>query len=83
MRKQILCWTDRLELGVYKRLCDCRSRRKDIAQLVEAKWADYKSKGFDRQGLTKEDALVSILELLECNNQFFDLTKDEYNELIR
>ena len=37
--------------------------------------------GKDKEGFTKEDALVEVLELLESNTQGFDLTQDEYSEL--
>jgi len=40
-----------------------------------------KEQGKDKLGFTKEDALISVLELLDCNSQFFDLTTDEYKEL--
>ena len=76
-------WTDKLESGVYERLCNCRSRKSDIEPLTNAKWAAMKEAGKDKQGFTKEDALVAVLEMLDCNGQCFDLTVDEYNELIR
>ena len=43
------------------------------------------SKGKDKQGFTKEDALVNILEWLDSNNQWWlaDLTIEEYDELKR
>lgn len=76
-------WTDRLESGVYERLCGCHSRNSDIEHLVNAKWGSMKEAGKDQQGFTKEDALISILELLECNGQFFDLTVEEYENFSR
>lgn len=76
-------WTDRLESGVYGRLCSCNSRMSDIEPLVNAKWGSMKETGKDQKGFTKEDALISILELLECNGQFFDLTAEEYENFSR
>ena len=44
-----------------------------------------KNKGKDKQGFTKEDALIQILEWLDVNGQWqlADITVDEYNELKR
>ena len=74
-------WTDTLQESVYMRLCECRSRKSDIEMLVNAKWLYYKEIGKDKEGFTKEDALISILEHLDCNSQYFDLTEEEYNDL--
>ena len=78
---QIMRWIDRLSNDVYERLCHCCSRKSDIPELVRAKWADYKAKGKDKQGFTKEDAVIDILELLDSNSQDIDLTDDEYHDL--
>lgn len=71
-------WTDLLEEGVYVRLSECRSRKADILPLAQAKWATIKND----PDFTKEDALVQVLELLDCNSQFFDLTRDEYDDIL-
>ena len=71
-------WTDTLSKDVYVRLCNCRSKKSDILPLAQARW-DY-IKG--RQGWEKEDALVSTLELLDDNSCSFDLTCDEYDEIL-
>ena len=78
-------WTDKLSGDVYDRLCHCRNTKADLPALVNAKWMHYKEQGKDKQGFTKEDALVSVLELLDSNSQWelADLTKDEYDELKR
>lgn len=76
-------WKDYLMNEVYIRLCDCRTIKADIPQLVNAKWKSYQENGKADQGFTKEDCLIAILELLECNSCYFDLTKDEYNELCK
>lgn len=75
-------WTDRLKSDVLERLRNCKSRKSDIPDLVNARWASLKEEG---KGFTKEDALVSILVLLDCNGQDFgaDLTVDDYDELCR
>ena len=75
-------WTDYLSSDVYTRLGNCTSTKEDIKPLVSAKWLYYQKTGKAEKGFTKEDALVSILELLDCNSRFFDLTKEEYAELI-
>lgn len=78
-------WTDCLNSEVSERLGNCRSLKSDLPDLVNAKWASLKQAGKDKEGFTKEDALVSVLELLDCNGQDLgaDLTVDEYNELCR
>lgn len=76
-------WTEHLEADVYTRLCKCRNIRSDLPKLVNARWLFYKETGKDTQGYTKEDALIYILELLDSNNQYIDLTQDEYNELCK
>jgi hypothetical protein len=40
-----------------------------------------REKGKDREGYTKEDALVCVLDLLDCNSQYIDLTRAEYDAL--
>ena len=74
-------WTDTLNFEVSTRLAECRTTKADIPMLVNAKWYSMKLAGKDKEGFTKEDALISILELLDCNSQCIDLTIDEYNEL--
>ena len=79
-------WIDHLmsiNTDVYTRLAECCIRKDDIPTLVNAKWAFYKKMGKDKKGFTKEYALVSILEHLDCNGQYYDLTRDEYIELCR
>ncbi len=76
-------WTDNLAEDVSIRLAECRTRREDLPALVNAKWLSYQENGKAERGLTKEDALVEVLELLDCNSCFFDLTEDEYHRLCR
>lgn len=74
-------WTDKLPRDVYSRLCACHSLRSDVSTLVNVKWAAMVEDGKREEGFTKEDALVEILELLDCNGQFLDLSRDEYDSL--
>ena len=76
-------WLKHLSSEVYDRLCSCRTIRADLQELVNAKWLAYKEAGKADQGFTKEDALVAVLELLDCNSRYFDLTVDEYNDLCK
>lgn len=76
-------WTKKLPEDIYTRLCYCTTMKKDIPTLVNAKWVAYKEESKDKKGFTKEDALIAILELLECNSITIDLTEEEYNELYR
>lgn len=74
-------WTDGLPADVYARLGDCNTVKSDLPILVNTKWNYYKAVGKDKNGFIKEDALVSVLETLDCNGIYIDLTADEYNEL--
>ena len=74
-------WTDNLPGAVYERLCGCKTKKNDVATLVNAKWNDMKKRGLDLKGYTKEDAVVSILDLLDANGQYYDITKEEYDNL--
>ncbi len=68
----------------YLRLCECRSRKKDIPQLVNSVWLWWKETG-KSETRTKADAVVYIMELLDANSQWelADLSVDEFNELSR
>lgn len=74
-------WTNKLPEEVARRLENCRTTKADLPALVNARWLRYKELGKDAEGFTKEDALVSVLELLDCNSCYIDLTADEYQEL--
>lgn len=76
-------WTEHLSNEVYNRLANCRTLKSDLPALINAKWLSMKEAGKDKQGFTKEDAVVSILELLDCNGCDFEITMDDYNELIK
>ncbi len=81
-----MAWIDKLKevaTDTYTRLGACRSTKKDIETLVNVKWATMVEAGKQEEGFTKEDALIDVLELLDCNGQYFDLSKEEYDELKR
>ena len=70
---------------VYTRLCECRNTKEDLPHLVNIRWEWLQNRGRDKQGFTKEDALVDVLEWLDSNGQcqLADLTREEYDELKR
>ena len=70
-------WYESLSEEVYMRLAECRSTKADILPLARARWFYVAPKGF-----AKEDALVYVLELLDSNGRNFDLTIDEYNDIL-
>lgn len=76
-------WMDHLTDEVFDRLCHCRSVRKDLPELVNARWLGYREAGKDKLGFTKEDALVAVLELLDSNSCYMELTREEYDALCR
>ena len=71
-------WTDLLDEDVYNCLANCRSKKEDILPLTQAKWAILKQK----TSFEKEDALIAILELLDCNSCEIDLSLEDYNNII-
>lgn len=73
-------WVELLPSDVYARLGECKTIKSDLPALVDSKmkWMKADPKHSD---YTKEDAIVFILELLDCNGQYFDLTKEEYEKL--
>lgn len=74
-------WTDSLKEDIYERLCGCYSTKDDILPLAQSRWSWIKQR--ERCELySKEDALCFVLELLEANSCDFELTQDEYNEVL-
>lgn len=69
-------WTNKLPEEVARRLENCRTIKADLPALVNARWLRYKELGKDAEGFTKEDALVSVLELLDCNSCYRALLKE-------
>lgn len=74
-------WVDTLPADVYQRLGNCNSRYADIPILVSCKLDWMMADPKYARTYTKEDALVWVLELLDSNGQYFDLTKEEYEKL--
>ena len=74
-------WTDNLSEDVHSRLCNCRTIKADLPELVNVMWLAYIETGKADRGFTKEDALITILELLDCNSCDIELTREEYDEL--
>ena len=72
-------WIDNLPGDVSARLGNCVSLKSDIVPLCKAKWAYLKTRS---EKWAPEDALVSILELLDCNGRCFDLTREEYDDIL-
>lgn len=70
-------WTEFLTDTVYDRLCDCTTVKEDLRELVDCRFAHMD------KARTKEDALVSVLELLDANGRDFDLTVSEWDELTK
>ena len=75
-------WTDYLPEDVDNRLGNCRSRKSDVKPLTDARWRWMKENGKDK-GLEKADALVYILELLDCNSCYIELTQDEWDSIVK
>ena len=73
-------WIDTLPEEVYNRLANCRTFKADLPILLSAKWNWIK----DKAGYTKEDCLVDILELLDCNGleDATELTIEEWESFI-
>lgn len=81
-------WTNFIPFDVYIRLCDCQTTKEDLPILVETKWKHTKTKGRNRAvkgPYTKEDALIDVLEMLDCNglDNVTELTQKEWEELIK
>lgn len=78
-------WIDKLPDDVYIRLCNCTSVKRDIPIITNVNWEVMKENGKDKEGYTKEDALVSVFDLLCDNGRAFqcELTEDEYSTLCK
>ena len=73
-------WTELLSSDVSNRLANCCTVKNDILPLAQARWSWLKENKSD--DYVKEDALVYVLELIDCNSVFIDLTKAEYNDIL-
>ena len=69
-------WQSHLTSGVYNRLCECTTTKKDIPQLARCFW-NYKAK---QDGMTEQECLDYILTwVLDWNGGMWDYTEDEYD----
>lgn len=70
-------WQSHLTSGVYQRLCECTTTKKDIPQLARCFW-NYKAK---EDGMTEQECLDYILTwVLDWNGGVWDYTQDEYDD---
>lgn len=70
-------WQSHLTSGVYNRLCECTTTKKDIPQLARTFW-NYKAK---EDGMTEQECLDYILTwVLDWNGGMWDYTQEEYDE---
>lgn len=54
-----------------------------VVEITQKRWSEIKQKeGWQEEGWTKEDVVVYALEFLDENGQFYDPTKEEYEEAI-
>lgn len=77
-------WTDYLSHNVYMRLAQCQTTKGDLPILLNAKWQWAQDTG-RYSGYTKEDFLVDILDLLDCNglDNVTELTIEEWRSLTK
>ena len=57
------------------RLANCCSRKSDIVPIAKCYMAE--------KNLEAEDALITTLEHLDANGQFFDPSTEEYNKMLK
>ena len=79
-----ISWLDYLPHNVYMRLAQCQTTKVDLPILLNAKWQWAQDTGRYR-GHTKDDILVDILDLLDCNelNSVTQLTIEEWRNLTK
>lgn len=77
-------WTDYLPHDVYIRLEECNTTKTDLPILVNAKWNWAKDTGH-YDSYTKEDFLLDVLELLDCNGlaDVTELTLEDWQKLTK
>lgn len=79
-----LSWLDYLPYNVRLRLAQCQTTKGDLAILLDAKWHWEQNTGH-YNGYAKEDMLVDILDLLDCNglDNVTELTMEEWRTLTK
>lgn len=77
-------WFDCLPYNVRLRLAQCQTTKGDLPILLDAKWQWAQDMGH-YNGRTKEDILVDILDLLDCNglDGVTELTIEEWRNLTK
>ena len=77
-------WLDYLPYNVRLRLAQCQTIKVDLPILLEAKWQWAQDTGHCN-GYTKDDILVDILDLLDCNglDSVTELTMEEWRNLTK
>ena len=60
-------WAELPTYSVYNRLCNFLSHKADISILLDTRRQWIQDTGHDKQGYTKEDCLIYVLELLDGN----------------
>ena len=77
-------WLDYLPYNVRLRLAQCQTTKGDLSILLDAKWRWVQDTERYNEH-TKEDALVDILDLLDCNglDSVTELTMEEWRNLTK
>ena len=77
-------WLDYLTYSVRLRLAQCQTTKDDLSILLDAKLQWEQDTGH-YSGYTKEDLLVDILDLLDCNglDSVTELTVEEWRNLVK
>ena len=83
-KTSIVSWPDYLPYNVRLRLAQCQTIKDDLPILLDAKWKWAQDTGY-YNGYTKEDILVDILDLLDCNglDNVTELTMEELSNLVK
>ena len=83
-KNNIVAWLDYLPHNVYMRLAQCQTIKEELSILLDAKWQWAQNEG-RYNSYTKDDMLVDILDLLDCNGLEIvtELTIEEWRNLTR
>lgn len=83
-KNNAVSWFDYLPYNVRLRLAQCQTTKADLPILLDAKWRWAQDTGH-YNGYTKDDILVDILDLLDCNGlgSVTELTMEEWRNLVK
>ena len=83
-KNNTISWLDYPPYNVRLRLAQCQTTKGDLSILLDAKWQWVQDTGHYR-GCSKDDILVDILDLLDCNglNSITELTTEEWRNLVK